>query len=207
MDACLATLTHSLDECLRGRARFKNVLRIGEGLVSRAYGGDLGGENLLAVQENLDTIRPPDGRGRIRLHRRGEGRILDRDLRKHERTRTPDTGDDGHGQHSQDQEHAEPIEERFRLHTASSGDRVKECLSRSPPLVSSLSAKDHVAPVMVAVKTRAGRIPLAYAASAEHNAPLFGVGSQLGRGKSIHDGHHAPRPTRWAENRLPSSRT
>ena len=62
-------------------------------------------------------------------------------------------------------------------------------------------------PVMVAVETDLRRIPLANPAFAERNAPIVGVFGQLGSGEAIHDGHHAPRATRWAESFLRSSRT
>jgi hypothetical protein len=74
-------------------------------------------------------------------------------------------------------------------------------------VIPSPSGKCRVTPVMIAVETVLGRIPLGHSASAEYDAPILDVFGQLGSGESIYDGHHAPGATRWAENLLRSPRT
>jgi hypothetical protein len=76
-----APLTDGFHEGHRRRPVFVEVLRIGDGALSTANGGELGGEDLIAVEQKVHPI-PRAHRGRrVRLHGGNKRRIGHRHLR------------------------------------------------------------------------------------------------------------------------------
>ena len=108
VDARPTAFGHGLEEGLGRRAGLVHVLRIGERQLGGADGFDLGGKDLLTVEQQIDAVRPTDARRRVGLHGGREGGILDGDLGEHDRGWGPDAGDYRHCQGRDDREGAEP---------------------------------------------------------------------------------------------------
>src|SRR5215470_6787556 len=98
VDSRSTPFAHGPEESLRGSPRLVDVLRVGECFLSRANGIELGGKDLLTVEQQIDAVCPADGRSRIGLHGRRKGRIPDRDFREEDGCRSSDARGQSHSQ-------------------------------------------------------------------------------------------------------------